>query len=290
MYLWQKRARSRWLSRYSSCLSKRFGQRLAIIELPKHTRTILEVSCRTRREAQSLSNELGGSIESISRGWRSSGTTISSKPIKIGGRLVIINRDISPGERRGRNRSGFVHGKLPRTLVIPATAAFGTGEHVTTAMCLRLLERKTRTARPGWSLLDCGTGTGILALAAYHFGAERIVAIDSDPLAVSIGKRNAQLNRISGITFQVADVLNWRGRQRFDIITANLYSELLIQALSIFGKKLSSSGQLILSGILREQKRCVIRALHNRGFNVLELRQRGKWIALSAGHAPGRIR
>ena len=116
------------------------------------------------------------------------------------------------------------------------------------------------------------------------------MAIDSDHRAVSIAKRNSQLNRISGIAFQVADVLSWRHHQRFNIITANLYNELLIQALSSFGKKLTSAGQLILSGVLREQKQRLIRALHDHRFNVLELRQRGKWVALLAGHAPGRIR
>src|SRR5947208_3257064 len=100
-----------------------------------------------------------------------------------GGRLAIISRP----------------GRKPRLLVIPASAAFGTGQHTTTAMSLRLLERLTREWKNSWSLADLGTGSGILALAAERFGAGRVVGIDIDPKAISVAKANARLNKIDNV-------------------------------------------------------------------------------------------
>ena len=104
--------------------------------------------------------------------------------IKVGKRLVIA------GKVDFQTLKAFVLNK-PRLLVIPASAAFGAGEHATTAMSLRLLERLTREWKNSWSLADLGTGSGILALAAKRFGAGRLVGIDIDPKAISIAKANA---------------------------------------------------------------------------------------------------
>ena len=92
--------------------------------------------------------------------------------------------------------------------------AFGTGEHATTGMSLRLLEQLTRRWNPGWSLTDLGTGSGILALAAKCFGAGRVIGIDNDPAAISMAKSNARLNKIRGATFQLADVRKWKPAQK----------------------------------------------------------------------------
>ena len=91
-------------------------------------------------------------------------------------------------------------------IIIPASLAFGTGEHATTAMSLRFLEQLTRFWNPGWSLADLGTGSGILALAAKCLGAARVIGIDNDPAAISVAKSNARLNKIRGASFQLGDV------------------------------------------------------------------------------------
>src|SRR6185503_7295831 len=83
---------------------------------------------------------------------------------------------------------------FPYRLIIPAGAAFGTGDHATTAMSLRMMERLTRDWRAGWSAVDLGTGSGILALAAKRFGASRVAGIDLDPMAIATAKENARLN------------------------------------------------------------------------------------------------
>ena len=154
-------------------------------------------------------------------------------------------------------------------------------------MCLRMLERITRKQGAGWSLLDAGTGSGILAIAASCLGAKKITAIENDPLACAVAKRNAAANRVHNIEFRTGDVLTQKFRGKFDIITANLYSEILIAALPAWRRSVADDGRLILSAILRSQEPTVITALRRNSFAVHESRRRGKWIALLAG-LPGK--
>src|SRR4029077_16354348 len=165
-----------------------------------------------------------------------------------------------------------------RHIIIPASLAFGTGEHVTTAMSLRFLEELTRCWNPGWSLADLGTGSGILALAAKCFGADEVIGIDNDPAAISVAKSNARLNKIRGATFQLGDVHKWNSAQKTDVITANLYSDLLIKILP----KLRGGAWLILSGILRSQQDELVQALHRSDIDVIRIKRRGKWVAILA--------
>ena len=163
-------------------------------------------------------------------------------------------------------------------LIIPASLAFGTGAHATTAMSLRFLEQLTHCWNPGWSLADLGSGSGILALAAKCFGAGQVIGIDNDPAAISVAKSNARLNKIRGTAFQLGDVLKWNPTQKNDVITANLYSDLLIEILP----KLRGGGWLILSGILRSQRDELLAALQRSHFEEISIKQRGKWIAILA--------
>jgi ribosomal protein L11 methyltransferase len=167
------------------------------------------------------------------------------------------------------------------SLVIPASAAFGTGQHATTAMCLRLLERLTHRRKNGWWLLDLGTGTGIFALAAKRFGAGHVTGIDNDPKAISIAKANARLNKIDNVDFRLGDLRKWKPSGRTDIVAANLYSELLIEILP----KLKRSNWLILSGVLRTQEEKLFRALRRNNIQMVTKKRRGKWIAVLASRS-----
>jgi len=176
-------------------------------------------------------------------------------------------------------------------MIIPAGAAFGTGEHATTAMCLRFLEKTSLNWKRGWSMVDLGTGSGILALVAKLLGATRVVGIDNDPVAISTAKQNARLNKIRGALFQVGDVRRAKLPRKIDIVSANLFSELLIELLP----KLKTARWLILSGIMRDQERDVIRALKRKksrlrqGYggqvDIVQVRRRGKWIAILAANS-----
>jgi len=274
MFVWRKRASAVWLAANEAALRERAGQRLAIISRPGRKNAIVEIAGSNRRDLENIRSRFSGTIVKFPRDWL---TTFSraqtTKSIKIGKRLIIY-RSVT-----NRNRN--------KTLLIPAGAAFGTGEHATTAMSLRLLERCTRfwgaqaaslrCPEAEWSLLDLGTGTGILALAAKKLGAGRVIAIDHDPIAISTARANARRNKIENIDFRAVDLRRWKFPRKIEIITANLFSELLIEILP----KLKRAQRLILSGILREQEAELVGALKRNWIVIVETRRRGKWIALA---------
>lgn len=129
-------------------------------------------------------------------------------------------------------------------------------------------------------MLDAGAGTGILALAGRCFGAKEVLAIDNDPRAIATAAENARANAVRGIRFVLGDAVRRTGREKFDVIAANLFSELLVSALPSWKTRLRVNGVLILSGVLREQESALLRALHTNRFEVVRVRRRGKWIAL----------
>lgn len=269
-YIWRRRAGARWLRIRNEDITRRFGHALAITERPGSERATLEISCRTKQEARELIREFGGGVEKLRPDWfQHFAKHARGKPLRIGSRLIILN---APAQRR----------TSARTLVIPAETAFGTGHHATTAMCLGLLERVTRRLAPGWRMLDAGTGSGILAIAGSCFGAERVLAIDNDPLACSTAERNARANRAGNIEFLTGDILKHKLAEKFEIIAANLFSQILIEALPVWPRHLAPGGHLIFSGVLRTEEGELVRALHRGGFTALEIRRRGKWIALLA--------
>jgi ribosomal protein L11 methyltransferase len=274
MYIWRKRATTGWLRLRSEDLVRRFGATLAVIERPGNARTLLETACSTNTQARNLIREFGGSVEKLRPDWLEHfAKRTEAKPLRIGSRLIVRR---APASQREQPHSHA------RNLIIPADAAFGTGEHATTTMCLRLLERVTRKRSGAWAMLDAGTGSGILAIAGSCFGATRVVAIDNDPLASAIATRNARANGRRNIEFLTGDVLKQRFAKKFDIITANLFSEILIATLPLWSRHLGRDGCLILSGILRSQEKAMLRALKPLGFGILETRRRGKWIAVLA--------
>jgi ribosomal protein L11 methyltransferase len=247
MYLWRRRATPEWWLDHKESLWERFGGKLAVIERPNRTQLQVEVVCDSRI----LANQFGGCIEklprnSLKRFLRQQKT----RPVRVGNRHLLI----------------------------PAGAAFGTGEHATTILSLLLLEKFSRKMKTGWSLLDLGTGSGILALAAKSLGAKRVIGVDVDPIAISTARENAQRNKIDHVQFQVADVRCWKFPSNVDLVMANLFNELLIEVLP----KLKRSRWLILSGILREQENELLRALNCHQIEIVERRRRGKWIAVLA--------
>jgi ribosomal protein L11 methyltransferase len=273
MILWQKQASADWLAANELRLDQVARGGVAVISRPGKTRSLVQVTCRHRAQAEKLISEFGGVAWPLPRNWpKMAQSQRAHAPIRIGRRLEIVSEP-----KRARKAGG------KRQLVIPAAGAFGTGEHATTALSLRLLEETTRSLSPGWGLLDVGTGTGILALAARCLGAGEVFGVDNDPRAVAHARQNARLNQISQARFLARDILFWKPTTRYDIVTANLFSELLIAALPIFRRALRRRGRFIVSGILREQAESVVRALHRAGFHLEKQRRRGKWIALLAG-------
>jgi len=284
MHQWRKLAEPGWLSVHENPLQARSRGRLVIISRPGRKRLQLEIACTSRNLARKLIEEFGGRAEKWPRDWLKRFADLQKlKPLKIGRRLLISTTASFQAKRAtyrvGRTtRSGRPGVCQPLVLVIPASAAFGTGGHATTAMTLRLLERLTLKWEKGWSLADLGTGSGILVLAAKRFGAGPVTGIDIDPKAISIAKANARLNKIDNADFQLGDVRRWKPAARWDVITANLYGELLIDVAS----KLKRSNWVILSGVLRTQEDEVFRVLRRNNVEIAIVKRRGKWIALTA--------
>ena len=306
MYLWRRLACASWPIANEERLKTLTDCGFAIIERPGRKRIQVEAYCVSKHKAGHLKKAFGGRVMFVPKSFGFAGVP-KIKPIRIGNRLTIIGSS----EKRVHSTRRQTAGRKS-ALVIPAGAAFGTGEHVTTAMSLRLLERISRAwgahasrrkifgssknvARGAqrstrgrvrspeqWSLFDIGTGSGILALAAARFGASKVLGIDNDRTAIRIAKENAAANRISHIQFRFADVLNWKPHSRVDVVTANLFSELLIRILPMLRQSLNPGGCLITSGILREQEADVARALKRDGFRAATIRRRGKWVAILA--------
>jgi len=307
MHLWRKLAEPRWLSVYEKTLQARAHGRLVIVSKPGRKRLQFEIACRSGNLARKLVEEFGGRAEKWPRNWLKRFADLhKSKFLKIGKRLLISTTPASRAKRRTSRKFGrsrelpcVTHHQArdpsssPRLgmtaavqshalglplLVIPANVAFGTGEHATTAMSLRLLERLTREWKNSWSLADLGTGTGILALAARRFGAGRVVGIDVDPKAISVAKTNARFNKIDNVDLKLADLRKWKSRGGIDIVAANLYSELLIEILP----KLKRVHWLILSGVLRIHENKLFHALRRNKIEIVKINRRGKWIAVLA--------
>jgi len=191
------------------------------------------------------------------------------KPQRIGERLLV-----KPSWAKYEVKAGDA------VIEIDPGMAFGTGQHPTTAMCLRALENRLR---PGEAVLDLGAGTGILAIAAARLGAGRVLALDIDPQAVKAALENAAANGVRGVVEVREGTLPEGARgQRFDLIVANI-SGLTIERLAAFlADALTGTGTLIVSGFLVDAVETLSRALAAAGLKVERVDTEGVWRAITA--------
>jgi ribosomal protein L11 methyltransferase len=270
MLVWRKLSSERWVDSWQERLAFLGPERLVITQLPNSRRIRLEIFDLTPRESEILQQRLGGEVRNLnysSADWVRN--LILKKPISIRGRLRIVNLEPSAG---AENAS---------TIYIPANLAFGTGEHFTTAGCLRLLvDIAPKTG--GWNFLDAGTGTGILAIAACKLGASKALALDVDATAVRIARENASMNRVKGLRVVRADVLKHRTDQSFDIVAANLYGDLFCGAASVLWSAIKPAGRIIISGVMRDQIDRVVERVWQMEGQIESIRMRGKWVTLLA--------
>lgn len=190
------------------------------------------------------------------------------EPIAIGQRLLIC-----PSWKRDQAKD------TDRIVVeIDPGMAFGTGTHETTRGCLEMLEKYWR----GGSLLDVGTGTGILAIAAIMLApGSRVIGFDVDPEAIEVARENAAINGVADdIEIEVNKLSSFHG-QEFDVAMANLTADVIIPLASEFPQVLKPQGALIVSGILREQGDDVISSLEKQGFKSVEEKPDGEWVTFA---------
>ena len=190
------------------------------------------------------------------------------KPIQIGSALLI-----KPSWSRRQPKKGQA------VIVLDPGLSFGTGQHPTTSFCLRQVAR-LRPRRKGKSFLDIGTGSGILAIAAAKLGYAPVNALDHDPQAVRITRENARRNRVADkIHFKQQDVTKWsRGGQRqYDLVCANLISNLLIEQRSRIIPRVKPGGTLVLAGILAVEFKQVEVAYARLGMKLVTHRLQKEW-------------
>lgn len=167
-------------------------------------------------------------------------------------------------------------------LVLDPGMAFGTGLHPTTQMCLQALEQ---VVTPGSTVLDVGTGSGILSIAAVKLGADKVRAFDTDALAVQTTVDNASQNEIDTIEVhqgELADV----PRTTWDIVLVNILAHIIVSLLDNDGlmEYVAPGGKLILSGIIEEQLEVVETAVHQAGGQIIEKIQVRDWVCLVVSH------
>lgn len=157
--------------------------------------------------------------------------------------------------------------------------SFGTGHHPTTAFCLRQMVAR-RVLESSQSLLDIGTGSGILALAAARLGYHPIKAFDCDPAAVDIAISNARLNQVlDKIDFSVAMLESLSPKQsgRFDVVCANLEYPLIAAYARLLSELLLPRGCLLVAGILVDQFSSVVQALSRQGLRRIATEKGEQW-------------
>lgn len=280
MYRWTKRVAARnadaWTGRLEAACDP---SRLAVVTPAAGRSVRLEVYCDTEREAVALAGVFGGVAGPLrDESWLPAPHTAPGRPLSIGGRLLVTGR----GEELAGLRSA--RPGVP-VLFVPAAMAFGTGDHATTAMCLRLLLEVSRQRAPGtWDVLDLGTGSGILALAGVLLGARHGFGLDNDPHAVRTARENARLNGIGArrVRFARAELPDRprTDRRTWPVVTANLFSELLIRLMpEVIAPAVALRGDLILSGVLATQTDEVVAAVRSAGLTLVQTKARGRWRA-----------
>jgi ribosomal protein L11 methyltransferase len=164
-------------------------------------------------------------------------------------------------------------------IVIDPGMAFGTGTHFTTAACLELLEQVLDGADRPLSVLDVGTGTGVLAIGAAQLGARTVAAFDTDAEAVEVAHANLTGNGVATRIELRRGTLDEESR-RFDLVLANLLAPLLCRLAPDLAAAVADGGRLIASGLLVDQKTEVVEALAAAGLSLTEARSDGEWVAL----------
>jgi ribosomal protein L11 methyltransferase len=203
--------------------------------------------------------------EDWSSSWKS-----NFKPLRVGRRLMIV----PTWEEAPLNPDDIV-------LRLDPGMAFGTGGHETTRLCLELLEG-IMDEMPTFlipSVLDLGTGSGILAMAAVKLGAGRVRAVDIDPQAVEVARENLAIN---GLAEQVACSTTplEELQETFDVILANILAEELVRLAPLLIQRLSTGGVLVLSGILAEKEPLVRSGFTSPELEYRETRRQGEWVAM----------
>ncbi|MBN2285602.1 MAG: 50S ribosomal protein L11 methyltransferase [Tissierellales bacterium] len=157
-------------------------------------------------------------------------------------------------------------------------AAFGTGTHETTSICIEEMEKYLNE---GMDVLDIGTGTGILAILASKLGAKSVLGIDIDEDSIRISKENTKINHCHNIEIIKSNLLESIDYQA-DLVTANITADIIVRMIPELSKVMKKGGIFISSGILDTKVDSVKNALTEHGFNIIEEVTKGEWAGIAA--------
>lgn len=275
MLVWRKLASAKWEDAWLERLAFLGPTRLCVVALPNQKSLRIEAFNLTKKEGADLVKHFGGKLYEVKD--KPVLQPPPKKPLAIRNALLVVD---TPEAAKAARKEG----ETRPVIIIPAAMAFGTGEHATTASCLRLLAdlaAKTFRNTP-WDFNDLGTGSGILAIAAKKLGARKVEGCDFDPHAVRTAKENVALNNAAPLPIRKTDVLKWTPARTWNVVAANLFSQVLIEASPTITAAVADQGYLILSGILRQQEAEVVTAFEKCGFEFLKTIRKGKWVALLA--------
>lgn len=275
------------LSGNGVCVDNLCVDAFSVSEIPDSVRVVIKAYLPADRDPAPQISELEGFIAELSgrhpaacfghptltavnaEDWSSS-WKVHFKPLRVGKHLLIVPTWEEAAQ-------------LPGDLVlrIDPGMAFGTGGHETTRLCLELLEQvmEKNDLKVAPSLLDLGTGSGILAMAASLLGAGRILALDIDPDAVDVARENLVLNQLSE-RIECGTVPLESLTERFDIILANILAEELVRLAPFLTERLNSGGALILSGILAEKEPLVRLGFDSQPLQYRHTAAAGEWVAM----------
>lgn len=166
-------------------------------------------------------------------------------------------------------------------------AAFGTGMHETTQLCIRQIRKYTT---PETTILDVGCGSGILGMLALKFGAKYSVGTDLDPCAIEATYENMEVNGINKDMYEVMigniiddkDVQDKVGYGKYDIVVANILADVLVALTPVIVDQLKDGGIYITSGIIDDKEETVVEAVKAAGLEVLEVTYQGEWVSVTA--------
>ena len=168
----------------------------------------------------------------------------------------------------------------------PGTA-FGTGMHETTQLCMRQLKKYVKD---GMEILDVGTGSGILSIAALKLGAGHAVGTDLDPWAISATRENLEANQIpeGSMDVMIGNIIDDKavqdqvGYEKYDIVTANILADVLIPLTPVICHQMKPGALYITSGILDVKEDVVVKAVKDAGLEILEVTHQGEWVSVTA--------
>lgn len=279
MWHWSKLSSVKWADAWEE---RFYGNTNSVITEIKGGKSVrVEVYCKTEKEAEVIKKQFGGSVREMKdQNWAAL-SEVEKPPLKIRDALVITGS-------RDEKVISALREEFPKREIIrmPAEMAFGTGDHATTSTCLRFLVDVAREREGSdWEMLDLGCGTAVLAIAGRKMGAVTAEAHDFDPQAVRVSKQNLKLNSVNKIKVRGEDVLEWLPERKWQVVVANLFSTILQKAFVTIEKTIEDGGDLIVSGILRDQWDETRAAAEAAGLQFTDVVKKGKWVSARGGKA-----